>query len=63
VTPSEKSGLRGRGGGGFLTGRKWKMGAQASRATRSTSSATPTKATRAPSWIGALIESDPHNEC
>jgi len=44
-----KSGLRGRGGGGFPAGKKWQM-ANSTRASRSISSATPTKATRAHLW-------------
>ncbi len=43
------SGLRGRGGGGFPTGKKWDL-TRASAAIRNTSSATPTKAIRARSW-------------
>ncbi len=47
------SGLRGRGGAGFPTGLKWQLRPAGSRATSSTSSATPTKATRARSWTAA----------
>lgn len=43
------AGLRGRGGAGFPTGLKWKS-PRTSIPTRNTSSATPTKATRAPTW-------------
>ena len=49
MTPQEvideikKSGLRGRGGGGFPTGNKWR--------TRSTSYVTPTRVIRVRSWI------------
>ncbi len=44
------SGIRGRGGAGFPTGVKWKFASQSPGATRSTSSATPTRATPARSW-------------
>ena len=40
--------LRGRGGAGYLTGIKWEFLRAAPRPTRSTSSATPTRATPAP---------------
>ena len=43
------SGLRGRGGGGFPTGLKWKITRDA-KATANTWSATPTKGIRAHSW-------------
>ena len=43
------SGLRGRGGAAFPAGIKWKTVLADARLRRSTSSATPTKATRAPS--------------
>ena len=47
-----KSKLRGRGGGGYPTGQKWKMGHEAP--TRpAISSATPTRATPARSWTAA----------
>ena len=46
----ETSGLRGRGGAGFPTGKKWRTSRAQSRATSTTSSATPTRATRARSW-------------
>ena len=44
------SGLRGRGGAGFPTGLKWQLRPATREATRSTSSATATRATRARSW-------------
>ena len=45
----EASGLRGRGGGGFPTGRKWRSAAEQPEPS-AMSSATATKATRGPSW-------------
>ncbi len=48
-----KSKLRGRGGGGYPTGQKWKMGARGRRSRRATSSATPTRAIPARSWTAA----------
>ena len=45
----EDSGLRGRGGAGFPTGTKWRLARQAPERRASTSSATPTRATPAPS--------------
>ena len=48
-----KSGLRGRGGGGFPTGREVAARGRRRRATRSTSSATRTRATPARSWTAA----------
>ncbi len=42
------SGLRGRGGAGFPTGIKWKTVRRRPRTARNTSSATPTRATAAP---------------
>ncbi len=50
----EQSGLRGRGGGGFPTGKKWKFARAVCPAIRNISSATPTKATPARSWTGPL---------
>ena len=47
-----KSGLRGRGGGGFPTGRKWRICAGKLPVRSSSSSATATKATPGPSWTG-----------
>ncbi len=47
------SGLRGRGGGGFPTGRKWDSDSRGASRTRSTSSATATRATPARSWTAA----------
>ena len=44
------SGLRGRGGAGFPTGLKWKFATRAQKVTKSTSSATPTRAIPARSW-------------
>ena len=44
-----RSGLRGRGGAAFPAGIKWKTVLKTRRPRRSTSSAMPTKATRAPS--------------
>ena len=44
------SGLRGRGGGGFPTGREMELCGRATRRIRNTSAATPTRATRARSW-------------
>ena len=44
-----QSGLRGRGGAGFPTGIKWKTVAERAGRRRNTSSATPTRATAAPS--------------
>ena len=54
------SGLRGRGGAGYPTGLKWQHGGQGARATRNTSSATPTRATRARSWTAACWRAIPH---
>ena len=45
----KRSGLRGRGGGGFPTGRKWELAAM-NKADQKYVSATPTKATRRTSW-------------
>ena len=59
MTPREvieqvtKSGLRGRGGAGYPTGLKWSTVSKSRRARRSMSSATPTKAIPARSWIAA----------
>ena len=44
------SGLRGRGGGGFPTGKKWQMALTAAGRAEVHRSATPTRATRARSW-------------
>ena len=53
------SGLRGRGGAGFPTGLKWTFAAGNAGATRSTSSATPTRATRARSWTARSSRATP----
>ena len=45
------SGLRGRGGAGFPTGKKWKLLAATEDRFRSTYAVTPTKETRVRSWI------------
>ena len=47
----EKSGLRGRGGGGFPTGRKWRFCWEAGRG-GSLSSATAPRAIPGPFWTG-----------
>ena len=52
IAEMKTSGLRGRGGAGFPTGVKWDF-ARKSPGTSSTSCATPTRATRAPSWTAA----------
>ena len=57
---SRKSGLRGRGGGGFPTGREVELSPPSRRATRSTSSATPTRAIPARSWTAARSRAIPH---
>ena len=49
----EKSGLRGRGGGGFPDRPQVGADGRARRRRRSTSSATPTRATPARSWTAA----------
>ena len=52
------SGLRGRGGGGFPTGLKWKI-ATASRVNRNMWFATPMKATPGPLWIALFWKATP----
>ena len=59
MTPAEvvetevtESGLRGRGGAGFPAGIKWKTVLGARADARSSSAATPTRATAAPSPTG-----------
>ena len=49
VEAVKTSGLRGRGGAGFPTGIKWDTVLLDARRRRNTSSATPTRATAAPS--------------
>ena len=49
VDEVKRSGLRGRGGGGFPTGVKWEI-CSTSESDQNTSSATRTKGTRARSW-------------
>ncbi len=56
----KKSGLRGRGGGGFPTGNKWETTRDA-HGESSTSSATATRATPARTWTGSLMEGNPHS--
>ena len=51
VSEVKSSGLRGRGGAGFLTGLKWELCARV-RAISSISCATATRATPAHSWTG-----------
>ena len=59
MTPEEvidavrRSGLRGRGGAGFPTGNKW-ASARRAGGRSNTSSATPTREIRAPTWTGAF---------
>ena len=55
----ETSGLRGRGGGGFPTGRKWRSCRKAPRRRAATCSATATRATRAPSWTARSWRATP----
>jgi len=50
ITEIEQSGLRGRGGAGFPTGRKWRR-LRATTYSRNMWSATATRATPARSWI------------
>ena len=52
----KKSGLRGRGGGGFPTGLKWEIAAPARR---NTWSATPTRVTPARSWTALSSRATP----
>ena len=65
MTPAEvcdeviASGLRGRGGAGFPTGTKWKVAHDQARRRRSTSSATPTRATPARSWTAPCSRATP----
>ena len=61
-SPSEvkKSALRGHGGAGFPTGLQVGRHAEGRRRSRSTSSATPTRASRAPSRTAAIMEQAPH---
>ena len=61
MTRSKNSGLRGRGGAGFPTGLKWQFTANAKGDLRSTSAATPTRATPARSWTDRVLEGDPYS--
>ena len=55
-----KSGLRGRGGAGYPTGLKWGIVRKAEDASRSTSSATPTRAIPGAFMDRSVLEGDPH---